>query len=154
MQILHADIKYVHTNLIARDWKNLVRFYVKVFGCKPEPPERDLKGDWLDGLTSLKNVQVNGMHLYLPGFDNSGPTLEIFQYSKTRNQRTPELNQPGFAHIAFAVRNVKQMLSKVKRNGGSSVGNLVSTTIEGVGRINVVYARDPEGNIIELQKWD
>ena len=24
--------KYVHTNLIARDWKGLVRFYSEVFG--------------------------------------------------------------------------------------------------------------------------
>ncbi len=149
-----ASIKYVHTNLVARDWKKLARFYIEVFGCKPKPPERNLKGDWLDELTSLRNVQVSGIHLHLPGFDELGPTLEIFQYSKSRKQPAPEINQPGFAHIAFAVHNVKQMLTKVKRHGGSSVGNLVSTTIEGVGRINLVYARDPEGNIIELQKWE
>jgi predicted enzyme related to lactoylglutathione lyase len=148
-------IKYVHTNLVAQDWKKLVKFYVTVFGCKLKPPERSLKGNWLDELTSLKNARVNGIHLHLPGFDNSGPTLEIFQYyPKAGKQRSPKINQPGFAHIAFAVRNVKQMLGKVKRNGGSSVGTLVSTIIEGVGRINVVYARDPEGNVIELQKWE
>ena len=86
-------------------------------------------------------MQVNGIHLHLPGFDNSGPTLEIFQYSKASKKTASKINQPGFAHIAFAVRNVKEMLGKVKRNGGSSVGDLVSTTIEGIGRINVVYAR-------------
>ncbi len=151
---LQTKVKYVHTNLIARDWRKLSRFYIRVFGCKPKPPERNLKGKWLDELTSLKNVRVNGIHLHLPGFGELGPTLEIFQYSKCRKQPAAEINQPGFAHIAFAVRNVAQMLAKVKRHGGSSVGNLVSTTIEGVGRINVVYAQDPEGNIIELQKWD
>ena len=36
--------KYVHTNLIARDWKRLVRFYFEVFGCEPEGPERDMRG--------------------------------------------------------------------------------------------------------------
>ncbi len=151
---MQTGIRYVHTNLIARDWKKLAKFYVKVFGCKLKPPERNLKGTWLDELTSLKSVQVNGIHLHLPGFDNSGPTLEIFQYSKASKKTASKINQPGFAHIAFAVRNVKEMLGKVKRNGGSSVGDLVSTTIEGIGRINVVYARDPEGNIIELQKWE
>jgi lactoylglutathione lyase len=45
------------------------------------------------------------------------------------------------------------MLLKVKRNGGSTVGNEVSAEIGGVGFINVVYARDPEGNIIEIEKW-
>jgi hypothetical protein len=45
------------------------------------------------------------------------------------------------------------MLSRLKRSGGSSVGKLVSATIEGVGVINVAYARDPEGNVVELQHW-
>ena len=33
--------KYVHTNLVAHDWKRLATFYIEVFGCKPKPPERD-----------------------------------------------------------------------------------------------------------------
>ena len=44
--------KYVHTNLIARDWKRLVRFYRDVFGCEPKGPERDLSAAWLDTVTS------------------------------------------------------------------------------------------------------
>ena len=151
---MQTNIKYVHTNLVARNWKKLAKFYVTVFGCRTKPPERNLKGKWLDELTALKSVQIRGVHLYLPGSDNSGPTLEIFQYSTIGKQGTRKINQPGFAHIAFAVRNVSQMLAKVIRHGGSCLGELVSTTIEGVGRINVVYARDPEGNIIELQKWE
>ena len=39
---IHA--KYVHTNLIARDWKRLIRFYIDVFGCEPKGPERDMSG--------------------------------------------------------------------------------------------------------------
>ena len=27
--------KYTHTNLVARDWKKLARFYEEVFGCLP-----------------------------------------------------------------------------------------------------------------------
>ena len=37
--------------------------------------------------------------------------------------------------------------------GGSTVGDVVTTQVDGVGFLRVVYARDPEGNIIELQKW-
>jgi predicted enzyme related to lactoylglutathione lyase len=47
---IHA--KYVHTNLIARDWKKLVRFYKEVFGCEPKGPERDLSAAWLDRVSS------------------------------------------------------------------------------------------------------
>jgi len=38
------NIKYVHTNLIANDWKSLSEFYVNVFDCEPIYPERDLSG--------------------------------------------------------------------------------------------------------------
>jgi len=31
-------MKYTHTNLVARDWRRLADFYIKVFGCTPVPP--------------------------------------------------------------------------------------------------------------------
>jgi len=146
-------VKYVHTNLVAKDWKRLAEFYIEALACKAKPPERNLKGRWLDSLTSMKNVHICGIHLVLPGFNSGGPTLEIFQYSKNKRKTWPPTDQPGFGHIAFAVTNVTHMIKKLEKHGGSLVGKLISTTIEGVGRIDVVYARDPEGNIIELQKW-
>jgi predicted enzyme related to lactoylglutathione lyase len=36
-----AGAKYGHTNLIAKDWKALARFYEEQLGCTPVPPERD-----------------------------------------------------------------------------------------------------------------
>ena len=93
------------------------------------------------------------MHLALPGYGKDGPTLEIFQYSRMKGTRARSISHPGFGHIAFAVRDVKAALAKVRRHGGSAVGSLVSTTIEGVGHIEVAYAIDPEGNVVELQKW-
>jgi predicted enzyme related to lactoylglutathione lyase len=149
-----AMTRYVHTNVVARDWRKLAGFYARVFGCKPVPPGRDLAGDWLDGLTSLKHAHIRGVHLRLPGHGAAGPTLEIFQYSPGKAAGQPCVNRPGFAHIAFSVPDVKKALLAVQRGGGSSVGTLVEAAIEGVGRIDVVYARDPEGNIIELQRWD
>jgi lactoylglutathione lyase len=148
-----ASVRYVHTNLVARDWRLLAAFYIKVFQCKVKPPERNLKGEWLDNLTGIMNSHIRGIHLSLPGYRKMGPTLEIFQYSRKRVSKLPKTNKPGFSHIAFSVRNMKQMISKVERNGGSRVGSVVSTQIDGVGPIHVVYARDPEGNIVELQKW-
>jgi predicted enzyme related to lactoylglutathione lyase len=145
--------KYVHTNLVAANWRKLAEFYIKVFGCERKPPERKLKGKWLDGLTAIRNAHIEGMHLALPGYGKDGPTLEIFQYSRMKLSKTPSVSHPGFGHIAFAVRDVKAALELVKEHGGSTVGSLVSTTIEGIGHIEVVYARDPEGNVVELQKW-
>ena len=30
--------KFVHTNLVAEDWRKLATFYEEVFGCVPVPP--------------------------------------------------------------------------------------------------------------------
>ena len=145
--------EYVHTNLIARDWKRLVQFYSEVFRCEPKPPERDMSGAWLDQLTSLQNAHLSGVHLRLPGYGEDGPTLEIFSYNQLVERELPSANQCGFGHIAFAVDDADEALQAVVAAGGSTVGNIVTTEVDGVGVLRVVYARDPEGNIVELQKW-
>jgi predicted enzyme related to lactoylglutathione lyase len=67
-----VQANYVHTNLIARDCKRLVRFYCQVFGCEPKGPERDMSGAWLDSLTSLRNAHLTGVHLRLPRYGDDG----------------------------------------------------------------------------------
>jgi len=146
-------MKYTHTNLIANDWIKLSIFYQKVFNCVPVPPQRDLSGNWVDILTGLKSTRIQGEHLRLPGYEENGPTLEIFSYNEfTNNDKF--INTLGFAHIAFAVDDVEATLEQVRENGGKSVGELVSQKYPN-GKIGTfVYCNDPEGNIIELQKWE
>jgi len=148
-------MKYVHTNIVARDWKKLVKFYIDVFGCIPVPPERDLKGDWLDIGTGLKDAHLKGMHLRLPGCGEDGPTLEIFSYTKSE-ARPDEIfaNRIGFGHIAFKVDNVEKVYDKALENGGKKLGEISSHKVEGVGILTFAYLTDPEGNIIEIQKWN
>jgi predicted enzyme related to lactoylglutathione lyase len=146
--------KYVHTNLIARDWKRLVRFYSQVFGCEPKGPERNMSGAWLDQLTSLRNAHLTGVHLRLPGYGDDGPTLEIFSYDQLIEGELSAANRCGFGHVAFAVADVDEALQAVITAGGGAVGNIATTEVDGVGALRVVYARDPEGNIVELQKWN
>ena len=145
--------KYVHTNLIARDWKKLVRFYCDVFGCEPKGPERDLSAPWLARVNSVPNAHLCGIHLRLPGYGEDGPTLEIFSYDQLIEGELPRANECGFAHIAFGVDNVDQALEAVIAAGGGAVGEITTAEVKGVGSIRLVYARDPEGNIVELQKW-
>ncbi len=67
--------RFVHTNLIANDWKKLAKFYEKIFGCKIVPPERELSGKLIEDVTGVPNAEINGVHLRLPGHGDSGPTL-------------------------------------------------------------------------------
>jgi predicted enzyme related to lactoylglutathione lyase len=145
--------RYVHTNLIARDWKRLVQFYCEVFGCERKGPERDLSGTWLENVNAVSNAHLRGVHLRLPGYGEDGPTLEIFSYDQVIEHGIPAANQSGFAHIAFAVEDVDRALQAVIAAGGSTVGKIETNEVPGVGFLRVVYSRDPEGNIVELQKW-
>jgi predicted enzyme related to lactoylglutathione lyase len=145
--------RYVHTNIIARDWKKLARFYEEVLGCTPEPPERNLSGKWLDAVTGLPEAHIRGMHLRLPGYDADGPTLEIFEYDEEAESVNPVINRPGLAHIAFAVDDVEAARQAVLAAGGGVVGETASLDVPGAGRVTLAYLTDPEGNIIELLKW-
>ncbi len=146
-------IKYVHTNIIAKDWESLADFYVKVFGCTPLNPKRDLAGEWVDRLTGIADCSIKGIHLALPGYTD-GPTLEIFSYQPEDCQTAEKtLNRFGFAHIAFHVDDVEETLQKLLAHGGTAQGAPVKNTYKELGELTVIYARDPEGNLIELQNW-
>ncbi|MES2474783.1 MAG: VOC family protein [Verrucomicrobiota bacterium] len=145
--------KYVHTNLTARDWRSLATFYQDVFGCIPKLPTRDLSGAWLDSLTALSSAHLTGIHLLLPGYDTDGPTLEIFTYDHLEKRPAPVVNERGFGHLAFLVDDVPAALNAVRKAGGEAVGDIATTSVAGVGTLTVVYAKDPEGNILELQNW-
>jgi catechol 2,3-dioxygenase-like lactoylglutathione lyase family enzyme len=144
---------YRHTNLIAHDWQRLALFYEQVFGCKRVPPERDQSGEWLERGTGVKGAHLRGVHLRLPGGGADGPTLEIYQYSEIVPQSESVANRAGYGHLAFGVDDVSQAVDALVAAGGSRVGAVVTREVSGVGVLCFTYARDPEGNLIELQSW-
>jgi predicted enzyme related to lactoylglutathione lyase len=146
-------IRYAHTNLIANDWRRLQDFYVKVFDCVPVSSERNHKGPFFEKLTGKPGGSIHGQHIRLPGHGENGPTLEIFQYNQNDPTLPPSLSRPGFAHIAFEVPDVEAKRKEVMGWGGRDVGELVTIDIPGAGRLTLIYMTDPEGNIIELQRW-
>ncbi len=147
------SVRYVHTNLIARDWKSLASFYQTHFGCVLVPPERDYSGPDLEAGTGIPGARLRGVHLRLPGHGANGPTLEIFSYSWLAEGEAPAPNRPGIGHIAFEVASVTEARREVLLAGGKAVGDVVSLTTAAGSNVAWCYVTDPEGNIIELQSW-
>lgn len=145
--------RFVRTNLTTRAWKKLVLFYGNVVGRIPKGPDRDFSGEWLDRVTALRKAHLRGIHVLLPGYGEAGPTPEIFRYDSMGERGSAQVNEPGFAHVAFAVDNVDEALEAVVAAGGCAVGDIAMPELDGVRSLRVVYARDPEGKIVELQKW-
>lgn len=146
-------IRYVHTNLIARDFRRLASFYVEVFGCELVPPERDIATPALEAATKIPGAHLVGAHLRLPGHGPNGPTLELFEYVPTKEAPRSTPDRAGFGHLAFEVDDVDATLARVLAAGGERVGDTVDVGVKGAGTVRFVYVRDPEGNILELQSW-
>lgn len=145
---------YRHTNINSKDWKTLCKFYEIVFDCKPVGPERDLHGEWFDKVTGVKGAHVRGQHMTLPGYGEDGPTFEIFTYNLHNDNPPAPINGYGFAHVAFEVDDVERTYNLLMKNGGSACGEIVDHYYTNVGKtIKIVYARDPEGNVIEILNW-
>jgi predicted enzyme related to lactoylglutathione lyase len=151
---MSGPVRFAHVNLVAEDWERLAAFYERVFGCVRIPPQRSLRGRWLQEGTGVTGAQVRGVHLRLPGHGEEGPTLEIFQYHPQLKRAAAAPNRPGLAHLAFAVEDVESAHRAVLAAGGGTVGRIVTAEIAGAGTITFAYVTDPEGNIIELQRWE
>jgi predicted enzyme related to lactoylglutathione lyase len=147
-------MKYVHTNIISENWQTLAQFYIKVFDCQLVPPIRNQSGQWLDKITGIPQAHIRGAHLRLPGYGAAGPTLEIYSYNNMEEKPLTLPHRKGFGHIAFEVEDVAAILEKVLEHGGSKQGEISGQQVAGVGYITVIYVKDPEGNIIELQNWN
>ncbi len=145
--------KYAHTNLVARDWRALAKFYEEIFGCLIVPPERDFSGPELGAGTGIAAARLRGAHLRLPGYGDDGPTLEIFSYNVLEIRPPTAVNRPGYGHIAFGVEDVGAARNVVLANGGGAVGEVVTLRVATGARVTWCYVTDPEGNIIELQSW-
>ncbi len=99
----------------------------------------------ITNFTSYRNA------LRAPGYDDNGPTLEIFSYDDLKERSVSAVNRPGLGHIAFGVDDVESMRDKILENGGKAIGEIVTSEISDVKEVTWCYVTDPEGNIIELQ---
>jgi predicted enzyme related to lactoylglutathione lyase len=145
--------RYVHTNLIAKDWRRLAEFYCTVFGGVIVPPERNYQSDALDRGTGLHNAHLCGVHIRLPGYGEHGPTLEIYSYDELLPNNTPAVNRPGYGHLAFEVSDVAAAQAEIIAHGGKTIGEVVTLTTATGQFVTWCYVTDPEGNILELQAW-
>jgi len=145
---------YNHTNIVSHDPDRLAAFYIDVFDCVRQGPERNLEGAWIERGTGVPGVRIRGVHLRLPGHGDTGPTLEIFRVEGSDHSPPKSVTQPGLMHLCFTVEDVHASLDRILAAGGSRQGEIVTTDpIKGVGVADFVYARDPDGNIVELVAW-
>ncbi|MDN3718635.1 hypothetical protein QW131_03865 [Roseibium salinum] len=86
----------------------------------------------------------------LPGCDI--PFLEIHEHKVTHDIKPPRVNEPGFGHLCFQMDDLDAVLSAVIDAGGARVGEVTNFGSAEKKPFLIIYARDPEGNILELEQ--
>ena len=144
--------RFYHAGLVARDAAKLAAFYIAVLGCTETGDRHDIAGLPVSRGMGLPGAHLVGLDLRMPGHGADGPVLEIFQLDRVVAGEH-EVNRAGLMHLAFSVDDVAETLALLIAEGGSTLGEITSLEVENVGTATMVYARDPEGNIVEIQKW-
>lgn len=142
-------MKILHISITARDATALANFYIEVFGLIERRAAKRLSGELISRGNGLPNSNLLSIWLNAP--KQVEPFLEIMEYEERLSRELPAVNEPGFGHIALKVPSIDQTIDAILKNGGSMQGEIVNLgTTE--NPIKLVYVRDLEGNILELEE--
>lgn len=62
--------------------------------------------------------------------------------------------QAHYAHTNIVARDWRRLAGFYEQVLGGQPGDQVRVEVPGVGQLVFVYAAGPEGNLIELKKWE
>lgn len=142
-------MRLAHVSLTARDADRLAQFYRDAFGLVDRRPAKQLTGEAVARGNGLPNAKIRSIWLCVPKAPR--PFLEILGYSPPVPADPRAINTPGWGHIALEVVDLRITVDAVLRSGGRLQGEI--TTLGGPDHaFEIVYVRDPEGNVIELEQ--
>jgi predicted enzyme related to lactoylglutathione lyase len=138
-----------HINLVARDAEALAAFYINVMKCELLRAPKMLSGEIVSRGNGLPNSEIYTIWLKFPELER--PFLEIHEHTVTHHRDQPRVNEPGFGHLSFQMEDLSDALSKILQAGGSQIGNITDFGTPEKPYL-IAYARDPEGNVLELEQ--
>jgi catechol 2,3-dioxygenase-like lactoylglutathione lyase family enzyme len=145
-----------HVNLVVLDLDRMAAFYSDLLGMRISK-RVTIHGKWIDGVVGLEGVEADVIYLDPP----AGPRVELIHYRRPQGDRPAALgtpNTPGLRHLAFRVRDIEQLVRRLKEAGIRFLGDVQrvpteQVTYEGEVQKFLVYFHDPEGNLLELCEY-
>ena len=142
-------MKLLHVSLTAKNAESLSAFYKSVFGFQDRRPPKRLSGDLVSKANGLPGSNILSHWLAFP--NDTGPFLEIHEYDTTEDAPHRAPNAQGFGHLAFEVSDFHSTIADIIAHGGSRQGEVVNFGTD-TAPLLIIYMRDPEGNILELEQ--
>jgi len=133
-----------HTGIVVQDMAKSLRFWRDVMGLKVAMDFWE-EGQFIDTVQHLAGVKLHMIKLTAP----DGSMIELL---KDENHPTPPpaanaLYDCGIRHVAFTVADVEQSWRVLKEEGCEVLSDPV---ISPDGKARLFFARDPEGNLMEI----
>ncbi len=143
--------RFRHVAIIVEDLDRMVKFYTGVLGLELKRDFEIESEEFRTGI-GIKDAKARGAHLMVP---DSNVEIELFQFidHQSAKEKTSIANMIGYRHMAFIVDDLEKAVEILKGNGVELFSEPITVNEpESVRGFRFVYFRDPEGNIIELNK--
>lgn len=133
-----------HAGLVVADLEQSLKFWCDAMGFVVSR-QMEESGPHIDAMMGLKDVRVTTAKLAAP----DGNLLELLCFhshpDKPRWAGTPY--STGFTHIALTVKDLDETLHRLVQFGASIPAE---PQFSPDGQVKVIYARGPEGVLLEL----
>lgn len=133
-----------HTGIVVEDMEKSLHFWRDVMGLKV------VADFWEEGEFINTAQRLNGVKLHM--IKLAGPDGVLVELLKDHNHPTPppernELCDRGIRHIAFTVGDAEEAWKILKENGCETLSSPITAPD---GKARLFFARDPEGNLLEI----
>lgn len=140
--------KLDHINAVVADLDAAVAFFEQLDFVLEDRAR--LCGEWISDVVGLPEVQAEYAKLSHTG---SPTKLELIRYDQPKSGVDPDAhlaNQMGWRHIAFEVTDIEAEVSRLQAAGVSFLSPVHVYPVSGK---KLVYARGPEGLIVEFAQY-
>ena len=137
--------------IVVKDLDRMVEFYTTVLGLELKRNFEIESEEFRKGI-GIRDAKARGAHLMVP---DSNVEIELFQFIDNQGAKgkTSIASMIGYRHMAFIVDDLEKAVEILKGNGVEFFSEPITVNEpESVRGFRFVYFRDPEGNILELNK--
>jgi glyoxylase I family protein len=140
---------YHHTVLLVSDFNRSLDFYCDTLGFELITRDEDRRGPFLDQMFNVSEVVIK-LALIRAG----GEIVEVIEVVSpqeiTRHDGTDA--RYGIARIGWEVDEIEKMVEELRAKGVEFLSDIVDMTVGHYAGGKVVFFRDPDGIILELQQ--
>jgi glyoxylase I family protein len=142
-------VDFHHTVLLVSDFDRSVDFYCDVLGFELITRDEDRRGPFLDQMFALEGVVIK-LALVRAG----GEIIELIEPVAPADLRITDASDSdfGIARLGFEVTEIEQMVIDLKGKGVAFLSDIVDMTVGHYAGGKVVFFKDPDGILLELQQ--